>query len=82
MSGCQNLCHNTDRLYQSAPTGLLAGYRPRSPTVPDSSLTPDRPDAHCRLRSLPQRVVTTDRFTSCHNQSLHQPIAARTAATS
>ncbi|NJK53781.1 MAG: hypothetical protein HC936_15130 [Leptolyngbyaceae cyanobacterium SU_3_3] len=40
LSGCQNLCHNTDRLYQSAPTGLLAGYRRRSPTALHHSSPP------------------------------------------
>ncbi|NJR62153.1 MAG: hypothetical protein HC769_27015, partial [Cyanobacteria bacterium CRU_2_1] len=34
LSGCQNLYHNTDRLHQSAPTGLLAGSRRRSPPLP------------------------------------------------
>ncbi|NJR63619.1 MAG: hypothetical protein HC769_35480 [Cyanobacteria bacterium CRU_2_1] len=62
---------NRDRFYQSAPTGLLAGSRCRSPTLPESSLTPDRCHSLCLLRSLPQRVVTADRFTSCHNRSLH-----------
>ncbi|NJK51741.1 MAG: hypothetical protein HC936_01260 [Leptolyngbyaceae cyanobacterium SU_3_3] len=48
---------------------MLAGYRPRSPPLLDSSLTPDRCHSLCPLRSLYGRYGYADRFTSCHTRS-------------
>ncbi|NJR63566.1 MAG: hypothetical protein HC769_35175 [Cyanobacteria bacterium CRU_2_1] len=56
---------------------MLAGYRPRSPTVPDSSLTSDRftyrhPRSPLQLVATADRFTpaTADRFTDCGNQPI------------